>query len=77
MPSSFSPQFCPSTSVLFLLFWQSVLQIDHASSLKSQPSGSASASGIGSAWQVGRPSWRRMKIAPRRGRQDCADLILV
>merc|ERR1712223_1109982 len=59
MPSSFSPQFVPSTSVLFLLFWQSVLQIDHASSLKAQSSGSgsdsASASGIGSAWQVGRP----------------------
>merc|ERR1719454_381640 len=69
-PSSFSPQFVPSTSVLFLLFWQSVLQIDHASSLKAQSSGSASASGIGSAWQVGRPSWMRMKIAPRRGRKD-------
>ena len=76
-PSSFSPQFSPSTSVLFLLFskvgkggidwlyWigcimigksspgysrQAVLQIDHASSLQSQPSGSGSASGIGSAW---------------------------
>ena len=29
---------------------QAVLQIDHASSLQSQPSGSGSASGIGSAW---------------------------